>query len=381
MVALPTTDIRQARPAVFDGIVIEPPLDDSFMDPAGYFSQPLYDLEMRVAFGRSWVFVGDLSQLQEPGDYVTETVGHEPVVVIRGRDGDLRAFTNVCPHRASTLVEGEGNCGRRLTCPYHGWTFELDGRLVAVPHQRGFDEPVDRDAHGLQEVAVDVWSQFVFVNVSGDAPPLREWMRPLPDQLGGHRLESATRTYVLDDEVNANWKVMMDNAFCDYHLEFVHANSLGRYADPASLQEDIWTYTGRLMTRWSPEQLATTNVLPHLSGNEAQGAVAYSVFPNWFIAAFPNGGCSVMWWNPISLDRSRARVWNYSPDPDADHRSDFEMLKMVQAEDYAICEKVQRGLQSRFYAPGPQHYLELRIRGFQQRLMTMLADAIASGDC
>ena len=84
MVALPTTDIRQARPVVFDGIVLEPPPDDSFMDPAGYFSQPLYDLEMRVAFGRSWVFVGDLSQLREPGDYVTETVGHEPVFVMRG---------------------------------------------------------------------------------------------------------------------------------------------------------------------------------------------------------------------------------------------------------------------------------------------------------
>ena len=380
MVTLPTTDIRRTPAVVFDGIVIEPPADDSFMNPAGYFSQPLFDLEMRVAFGKSWVFVGDLSQLREPGDYVTETVGHEPVMVVRGRDGELRAFTNVCPHRASTLVEGTGNCGRRLVCPYHGWTFELDGRLVALPHQRGFSGPVNRDAHGLQEVAVDVWSQFVFVNVSGDAPPLLEWMHPLPDQLGGHNLEAATRTYDLDDEVNANWKVMIDNAFCDYHLEFVHANSLGRYADPASLQEDVWEHTGRLMTRWSPEQLATTNVLPHLSGNEASGAVAYSVFPNWFIAAFPNGGCSLMWWNPITLETSRARVWNYSPDPGADHRSDFEMLKMVQAEDYAICEKVQKGLRSRFYEPGPQHYLELRIRGFQQRLMTMLADAIASGE-
>ena len=87
-----------------------------------------------------------------------------------------------------------------------------------------------------------------------------------------------------------------------------------------------------------------------------------------------------MWWNPITLETSRARVWNYSPDPGADHRSDFEMLKMVQAEDYAICEKVHKGLRSRFYEPGPQHYLELRIRGFQQRLMTMLADAITSGE-
>ena len=359
---------------------IEAPPDDSFIEPAAYFSQALFDLEMRVAFAKSWVFVGDLSQLREPGDFVTETVGYEQVVVVKGRDGELRAFSNVCPHRASTIVEGSGNCGRRLVCPYHGWTFELDGRLVAIPHRGGFDELPDRDNHSLRPVAVDAWEQFVFVNVSGDAPPLAEWMHPLPTQLGGHRLASATKVYELDDEVNANWKVMMDNAFCDYHLEFVHARTLGRYADPASLQEDIWEHTGRLMTRWSAEQLATTNILPELSGHEASGAVAYSVFPNWFIAAFPNGGASLMWWNPISLDRSRARVWNYSPNTDGDHRSDFEMLKAVQAEDYAICEKVQRGLRSRFYRPGPQHYLELRIRGFQQRLMTMLADALTGAD-
>ena len=374
------SDIKVEPPVVYDGIVIEPPPDDSFMDPAGYFSQKLFDLEMRVVYPRSWVFVGDLSQLRSPGDYVTETIGTEPVMVVRGRDGDLRAFVNVCPHRASTLVEGSGNCGRALVCPYHGWTFHLDGRLAATPHPRGFVEPVDRSAYGLREVRVDVWLQFVFVNVSGDAPPLREWLYPAPEQFARHNLEAATRVYELDDEVNANWKVMLDNAFCDYHLEFVHENTLGRFADASTLQEEIWDYTGRLTSQWSDEQLARTDVLPALAAANSYGSVAFGVFPNWFIAAFPNGGCSLMWWNPISLDKSRARVWNYSPDPGADARADFEMLKAVQAEDYAICEKVQRGLRSRSYRPGPQHYLELRVRGYQQRLMKMLADAIRQGE-
>ena len=384
MAALSTadiTDIKAAPPITYDGIVIEPPPDDSFMDPAGYFSQRLFDLEQRVVFPRSWVFVGDLSQLRSPGDYVTEMIGFEPVMVVRGRDGELRAFSNVCPHRASTLVEGTGNCGRALVCPYHGWTFHLDGRLAGTPHPRGFAEPVDPSAHSLREVAVDVWAQFVFVNVSGDAPPLHEWLYPAPEQLARHSLETATRVYELDDEVQANWKVMLDNAFCDYHLEFVHERTLGRYADASTLREDIWEYTGRLKSHWGDEQLATTEVLPALAETNSLGSVAFGVFPNWFIAAFPNGGCSLMWWNPISLTKSRARVWNYSPNPDGDHRADYEMLKAVQAEDYAICEKVQQGLRSRSYRPGPQHYLELRVRGFQQRLMTMLADAIRQGDC
>ena len=113
---------------------------------------------------------------------------------------------------------------------------------------------------------------------------------------------------------------MMDNAYCDYHLELVHAESLGRYADPASLREDVWDNTGRLITRWSPEQLADTAVLPGLSGPYAEGAVAFSVFPNWFIATFPNGGAMVLWWRPLALDRSRARVLSYSPNPDGDCR-------------------------------------------------------------
>ena len=384
MAALSTADlpdIQTESPIVFDGVIIEPPPNDSFMDPAGYFSQRLFDLEQRVIYPRSWVFVGDLSQLRSPGDYVTETIGFEPVMVVRGLDGKLRAFANVCPHRASTLVEGTGNCGRSLVCPYHGWAFHLDGRLAGTPHPGGFAEPVDPGTHSLREVRVDVWAQFVFVNVSGDAPPLREWLHPAPQQLASHNLEAATKVYELDDEVQANWKVMMDNAFCDYHLEFVHEKTLGRYADASTLSEDIWDYTGRLKSQWSDEQLATTDVLPALADSNSLGSVAFGVFPNWFIAAFPNGGCSLMWWNPISLGRSRARVWNYSPNPGGDHRADFEMLKAVQAEDYAICERVQQGLRSRSYRPGPQHYLELRVRGYQKRLMTMLADAIRRGDC
>ena len=366
-------------PPTLDGIRIEPPAQNSFIEPAAYFSDAVFELEQRVVFPSSWIFVGDLGLLSQPGDYVTEIIGTEPVIVVRDRNGDLRAFLNVCPHRASTLAEGSGNCGRRLVCPYHGWTFELDGRLVAVPYQQGFDGALNREALGLQEVRVDTWEQFVFVNVSGDAPPLSEWLHPMPEQLAGHQLAEAARVHEIDDQVAANWKVMMDNAFCDYHLPFVHAESIGPYADPDSIREDNWDYTGRIVTRWTPQQLADAEVLPSLQGDAALGAFAFSVFPNWFIAAFPNGGAMVLWWNPLTIDRSRARLWSYSPDAGDDQRADFSMLEALQQEDYAICEKVQQGLRSRFYRPGPQHYLELKIGGYQRRLMTMLAHELSEG--
>lgn len=371
---------RQIQPnrrvTVFDGIVIEPPADDTFMNPEVYFSEPLFDLERKFVFPSSWVFVGDLSQLRKPGDYITETIGHEPVLVTRGRDRVLRAFVNVCPHRASPLAQGTGNCGRRLVCPYHGWTFELDGRLVGIPYRKGFSTPINRDDYRLREVPLGVWQQFVFVNVSGDAPPLLEWLYPMPEQLSSHGLKEAAKFYEIDDEVNANWKVMMDNAYCDYHLPYVHGDSIGQYADLNAVREDVWDYTGRIITRWTPEQLEAATVRPELTGDASTGAYAFSVFPNWFIAAFPNGGAMVMWWTPLSLDRSRARVWSYSPQADDDNRADVELLNAVQREDYAICELVQKGLRSQFYRPGPRHYMERKIHGFQQRLMKMLATAI-----
>jgi phenylpropionate dioxygenase-like ring-hydroxylating dioxygenase large terminal subunit len=363
-----------------DGIELRPPPDGSFMEPRSYFSPAFFDLEMRTVFPKSWVFVGELSQLRLPGDYVTELVGYEPVLVLRDRDGALRAFSNTCPHRASLVAVGQGNAGRNLVCPYHGWTFALDGRLVGVPHQTRFEAPVDKDAFGLKELRVDAWAQWVFVNVSGDAPPLHEYLESIPGDLADHELTGLSRIHTIDDVIEANWKVVMDNAFCDYHLPYIHADSLGAFVELSTLIESIGETTGRVYAPWKPERLAGLPPRDALVGDAAGGSLAYSVFPNWFVGAFPSGGATVMWWTPIDLTHTRARVWNYSPDPDADPRSELVQLRMIQEEDYEICRKVQVGLRSALYRPGPQHGLELRIRGYQQRLMTMLADAVRGID-
>jgi phenylpropionate dioxygenase-like ring-hydroxylating dioxygenase large terminal subunit len=350
--------------------------DDGFMAAELYRSAAVYELEMRHVFPHSWIYVGDLSDLQNPGDYVTETIGYEPVVVVRDRDGALRAFSNVCTHRASVLVDGAGNCGRTMTCPYHGWSFGLDGRLLGVPYQSGFAGGIDKASLGLHELRVDSWERFVFVNVSGDAPPLLEWLHPLPEQLAHHGLAESTLAHALDDDVDVSWKVMIDNAYCDYHLGFVHGSSIGPYADASTIREDHWRTTGRIATTWSAEQLTTAGVRPGITGEGAVGALAYSVFPNWFIAAFPTGGAMVLWWTPTGFQRTRARIRSYAHDAAIDPRADAEMLRAIQDEDFAICRRVQTGIRSGRYRPGPRHQLELRIRGFQRLLLEMLKDAL-----
>lgn len=183
-----------------------PPLtvpDGSFIDPWIYTSSEAYEVELREVFPRSWVLVADLADLREPGDYVTDTIGREPVVVIRGRDGELRAVSNVCTHRASILVEGQGNCGANIVCPYHGWTFGHEGRLTGVSYRRDFVAPIDPDALGLRPVALDTWERWAFVN-AGNAGPLADWLEGVPGVVASHGFATAPRMLERDDVVAAN---------------------------------------------------------------------------------------------------------------------------------------------------------------------------------
>jgi phenylpropionate dioxygenase-like ring-hydroxylating dioxygenase large terminal subunit len=362
-------------PARLDGVALEQPPDDGFMDPRGYFSPAFFDVEMRSVLPRSWVFVCDVEDLPNPGDFVTETIGYEPVLVVRDAGGELRALSNVCRHRASTLLEGAGNCGKSLTCPYHGWAYALDGRLTGVPYKRDLLGKVDTETLGLTPLRLEVWERWAFVNVSGDAPPLSEYMETMPATLASHRLAGTTRLHQLDDVVHANWKVLMDNAFCDYHLPVVHERTLGRFVDARALKETIWTYTGSIYAP-SGEKDSVYTPMPGVDEKLSGGSIAYSVFPNWFIAAFPHGGCTVMWWSPLTIDTTRARVWHYTREVEVDPRAGLDLLRQIQAEDYGICEKVQVGLRSALYRPGPRHELELRLHGWQKQLIRMLDSAV-----
>jgi phenylpropionate dioxygenase-like ring-hydroxylating dioxygenase large terminal subunit len=361
---------------MLDGIPLEPPPEHSFMDPRGYRSQAFFDLEMSAVFPRSWIFVADVEDLKSPGDYVSEFIGYEPVVVLRGADGELRGFSNVCTHRASLLAEGTGNCGKTLVCPYHGWTFQLDGALTGIPYQRDMAGPVDRSTLGLHPIRVAQWERWVFVNVSGDAPPLLDYLEKIPSRTVLHRLSETILGHRLDDEVKAGWKVLMDNAYCDYHLPFVHAKSIGQFVDPHGLSEEAWTYTGCLTAPSNPYN-RVYSVLPELEGEAREGSLGFSVFPNFFVVAFPNGGATVMWWTPMSIDRTRARVISYTKDPEDDPRAGRDLLQQIQDEDYEICEKVQKGLHSTMYRTGPRHDLELRVRAYQRRLIQMLAEEVS----
>ncbi len=349
------------------------------MDPAVYRSEAFYAAELEWVFGGSWMFVAHERWLPEPGDFVAETIGLEPVVVVRGADGGLRAFANVCPHRASLLVEGRGNCGRRLVCPYHGWTYELDGRLTGIPRRSLFATPLDPSQLGLTELRLDAWEGLVFVNVSGDAPELLDYLEDIPELLGGHDIAGMGLGASLDDPIAANWKLVMDNAICDYHLSIVHEGSIAALVDLDGLTEQAGVTTAVAAVPWRESELPA-EPRPGLAGKAARGSLGCYVFPNLHVIGFPTGGATVMWWTPTSHTTTRARVLSLSHDADDDVRAGTELLSRVQREDFDVCERMQRGVQSAHYRPGPRHDAELRVTVFQRRLLEMVGSVLAPAD-
>lgn len=360
--------------ATLDGVALDLGPGDGPMPARAYTSPAFYEAELETVFPRSWMFVGHERWVSEPGDFMAETVGSEPVVVVRDHDGGLRAYSNVCPHRASLLAEGRGNCGRRLVCPYHGWTFDLDGRLTGVPRRRLFDPPIDPDRLGLRPLRLDAWEGLVFVNVSGDAPPLLDYLEDVPRLLGGHRIGAMGLGACLDDAIAANWKLVMDNAICDYHLSMVHRSSIAALVDLDGLRDRAGATTAVAVVPWTQEALPA-EPWPGLGGDAARGSLGCYVFPNLHVIGFPTGGATVMWWTPTGIDGTRARVLSLSHNPDDDVRAGAELLAAVQREDFDVCEKMQLGIRSSGFRPGPRHGEELRIVTFQRRLMAMLASA------
>ncbi|WP_095012624.1 aromatic ring-hydroxylating oxygenase subunit alpha [Tsuneonella mangrovi] len=192
--------------------------------PERYFSKAWADREWDKVWTKTWQIAGVTAQLRETGDWLTAEFRTESIVCIRGDDGKIRAFYNVCQHRGMPLVTGvAGNAGsRRLTCPYHGWAYELAGTLKTVPDEADFIQGSPCGKLNLVPVKCEVWAGFVWINMDEDAPPLRQFLGPIADQIDTYPMERMVRTHWVTIEGNFNWKLVQDNFNESYHVPFVH---------------------------------------------------------------------------------------------------------------------------------------------------------------
>jgi choline monooxygenase len=337
-----------ALPDLADADLAIVPVERSDTAPSTWYVDPRWHAVDRDAvLATSWQGVGHVSMVENPGAYFLATVADNPILVIRDKDGNLRAFYNVCRHRGGPLALEAAGCVKALTCKYHGWTYQLDGTLRGVPQ---FDrtELFDKKDFGLVPVAVDVWEGFVFVCLEPDAaPPLAEVFAGIAERIRPNRLTTKQLVRRVDYDVEANWKVYVDNFLEGYHIPHVHPE-LNKALDYLAYRTELGPWYN---LQHSP--LKDDNVYTKDAGGEA---FYYWVYPNFMLNILPHR-VQVNLVLPNGPDRCKVIFWYYYDEPDAPGRAeqiaaDVEYSDMVQAEDREICHQVHRGLGSRGYHRG-----------------------------
>ncbi|MBI3550012.1 MAG: aromatic ring-hydroxylating dioxygenase subunit alpha [Elusimicrobia bacterium] len=325
-------------------------LADAETIPRVWYVDPrVYELETRSVFGGTWQFAARLDQLQRPGDYVTTELAGEPIVLTRSSSG-IHAFFNVCRHHAAiVMTEPAGSCSV-MRCPYHGWTYGLDGKLKAAPDM-GKARGMEKAGIGLPQVRTDVWGNFVFVNLDPEAGPLREDLGGLPKELealGADGLKFfERRTY----EFKCNWKVYVDN-YMDggYHIPILH-KSLNAVIDyPGYTIEN----KGRYVVQKCP--LKISKARPETSRiRRGKDAYYYWLYPNFMINWY-EGVMDTNLVLPVGHERTVVVFDFYfddvSPAAAERNKASVDLGEKIQHEDQDISISVQKGLQSRSYRAG-----------------------------
>ena len=328
------------------------PLEEAWTIPAPwYFDEGIAELERASVFGRTWQVLGRVDQVRDNGQFFTADLDGEPLVVARGDDGQLRAFYNVCRHHAAAVVTEAQGSAKQFRCPYHGWTYGIDGALKGMVEFDGVCN-FDRAKNGLVPLRVDTWENFVFVNLDARVAPLRDFLGVVPELVSP--LDLAKKLHFFDRRVytlNCNWKVYVDN-YLDggYHVPHAHKGL-----------STVIEYTKYTIENFERACLQSS---PLSSDSTSEAGVAASrqgrafylwLYPNFMINAY-EGVMDTNLVLPLGVDRC-AVVFDYyfadtSAVAEAHHKESIAVSEQVQDEDMTICDAVQRGLASRAYVAG-----------------------------
>jgi phenylpropionate dioxygenase-like ring-hydroxylating dioxygenase large terminal subunit len=365
---------RQRLEDELSGLV--PATPSPMLQPWEVWDQDLFDLEMVRVFARSWVWLGDMEDLRRPGDFITGRIGYQSVIVLRQEDGSVRGFLNNCRHRASGLAfEAAGNCGKHLTCPYHNWSYDLDGRLVTIPDKdRMYGPEFPMDQYGLVPIRVHVaWDTLVFGCLSHKAPPFREWIAPLADRYDRYRFDTFHRYHRdLDQVYPINWKAFVENSNDDYHVRFVHRR-LNR--DRKQL-DTIVRFEGRTTSGYKPhadhdDPSGGRTDLPDI---DLKGHYAEFIYPNLTPLPYPTQLILVRA-DPIAPDRTRlfSRIYGLTEDVEAQEQ-ELQSLAETNKEDTDMVTILMSNLRSPFYRVGPPTTWE----GRAAHLMRLVREDVAT---
>jgi phenylpropionate dioxygenase-like ring-hydroxylating dioxygenase large terminal subunit len=331
--------------------------------PQRYFISPeVFAEERKKIFARQWLCLAHQSQFARPGDFLVRTVGGESLVVVRDQKGLLRAFYNVCRHRGTRLCEEASGHAAAIQCPYHAWTYALDGRLVGAPHMDavpGFEKA----DYSLHAVDLGVWEGFIFVSLAENPTPLEEVFAPLAGKFTHWNLPLLRSARRVEYDVQANWKLIFQNYSECYHCPGVHP-ALSKISPYDSAENDLCEgpFLGGFMKIAKGASLtmsgnACARAVGDIQGEDHHRVFYYSIFPNMLLSMHPDYVMVHQLW-PLSPERTLIECdWFFHPDAfaAADFNPDDAVAfwDMTNKQDWHVCELSQQGIASRAYQPGP----------------------------
>ncbi len=351
-----------------------------------YHDPEFFAAEMERVIRPSWQVVCHVSDVPDRGDWRTLDYLGESVIVVRGDDGAVRAFSNVCRHRGSRLVDGHQGCARKLVCPYHAWTYALDGALAGVPGRSDYPGLAPADL-GLIPVEQEIWRGFVFVRLQGGGAPVAEMMRPYEAEIEPYRFEELRaigRVTLRPRDVN--WKNVADNYSDGLHIPVAHpglTRLFGRnYRVEAEAHAD--RMSGNLIDRPSTNPSERTYqkhlpLVPHLPADAQRRWLYFKLWPNVAFDIYPDQ-VDFMQFLPVSATETLIREIAYAlPDDRREMRAarylNWRINRRVNAEDTVLIKRVQLGMQSRTYKAGPLGESEVCLRSFARKLRRLIPEA------
>lgn len=350
----------------FEKITAEVPLGASPQDsatlPARYYYDPqIYQQEMQEIFFKTWMYAGHVSQVAESGAYLTTEIGDQKVIVIKGADGEIRAFYNVCSHRGHILLEGEGKI-TRITCPYHAWSFASDGQLKSA---RGTDLMVNFNPcdYGLTPVRVESLAGFLFVNLDENAAPLSDYLPGFEEEIRRDVAQIDDLVFRPDSEglaapgvVASNWKLLVENFQECYHCKPAHG-SLCTLFDVAKYETELHeNFTSAITPPHEFEEVLQNRAFD-LSKDDAQKVGRFwFIWPNLSFTSIP-GTPNISIYRIDPLSPETAGNWTQAFRLEDDFSAQNEARSNWGAfdagpEDQALCESVQQGMKQRGYTQG-----------------------------
>ncbi len=362
------------------------PLDDVSLPGWLYFDDEFFEAEKRAFLRASPQIVCHESEIANPGEWRSIDFLGESVIVIRGDDGEVRAFTNVCRHRGSRLVDGEGGCAKVLTCPYHAWSYARDGRLVGVMHRHEYPG-LQVEKLGLVPVPLESWRGFIFVRLEEGLPSVGEMMAPYEHEIEPYRFEDVRPIGKMRLRPrDLNWKTIADNYSDHLHIPVGHPGLTRLFGKSYAIEAQDWVdrMEGELRDGESdnPSERVYQHYLPeaeHLPPSHRRKWLYYKLFPCVAFDIYPDQ-IDFMQWLPVTATTSVLREMSYAlPDDRREMKAvrylNWRINRMVNAEDTELISRVQHGMASSTYVAGPLGKSEVCLRSFARKLRRLIPEA------